>query len=146
MHYHVQELAKVGLIVPAATRKRRSRTETLYVHGAKSYVSQGVLAPKEYREYSQKTFAAMTRGLANDNAALHRVLDQHPDIADFYFLNRKGIRLNLEQFNELRRRMGELISEFEESGDGEGVRLNVFAVVAPNMATVKGWPKRNKPK
>jgi hypothetical protein len=87
----------------------------------------------------------MTRGLANDNAALHRVADDYPELAEYYYLNRKGIRVTMQQFNELRKKLGELIASIEETED-EGERLNFFVVVAPTMATCKSWAKRNKPK
>ena len=144
VHYHVQGLVKVGLLIPVATRRRRSRTETLYVHGAKGYISQGVQAPKEYREFSQKTFAAMTRGLANDNAALHKVVDEHPELAEFYWLNRRGIRLTLAQVLEVRKKIDELLDSAEQMDVDEGERLNLFVVLAPTMATCKSWARRKK--
>jgi hypothetical protein len=144
VHYHVQELVQVGLLVPGATRKRRSRTETLYVHGAKAYVSQGVTAPKEYREYSHKTFAAMTRGLANDNAALHKVIDQHPELGEYYFLSRRSVRLTRKQAEAVRKMISDFASSVENMDEAEGERLNLFVVIAPTMATCKKWSRRKQ--
>jgi DNA-binding transcriptional ArsR family regulator len=145
VHYHVQELTECGLLIAVGTRKRRSRVEALYVHAAANFLSQGTKAPKEYRENSHRAFAAMTRGLAVENAALHKAVDVDAGIGDYYILHRRGLRMTHDEAIELRRRLAEVLREFKSSEDPDAdIRVNLFACLSPTSATSKAWIKGHK--
>lgn len=143
VHYHVHELVRVGLLMSVGTRKQRSRIEQLYVHAAADFIGRGVTAPKEYRRYIYEGFAAMARAMTRENLALHRALDEDPNIVGFHSYNRRSLRLTVEDARELRRRLNEVVDRFEDSSDPEHAkRVTVIAYISPTMAESKLWSKR----
>jgi predicted transcriptional regulator len=60
IHYHVNALIKLELLVPGETRKKRSRTEQLYVRRARTSVDPSVGATEEYNRYRARAFKLET--------------------------------------------------------------------------------------
>jgi predicted transcriptional regulator len=141
VHYHVNELARVGLLIPVEVRKRRARTEQLYVHAAARYFSQVVSASKEYRRYVQKGFEAIAREMVRANAAMHKVLDQDDSVLKFASFRRTTVRLSAEQAEELKEKLIEILRQASSMEDPEGRRVSVSVHVTPTLAESRSWLK-----
>jgi DNA-binding transcriptional ArsR family regulator len=144
VHYHVNELVKVGLLLAVETRKRRARTETLYVHASMSFRGQGPKAPAHYREFIQKGFAAITRGMVRENRALHKVFDTGDDsFAAFHVYNRVTFRTTPEKAIQLKKRLIEVIDGAMENDETpDGIRINVSAYMSPTQAESRNWVRK----
>lgn len=144
VHYHTNELVRAGLLLAVDTRRRRARTEALYVHSSMNFVGQGPKAPKEFREYALKSFAAITRAMVREEAALQRVYDLGDDkIAPFSAYRRASIRLSPEDAVKLRERLYAVLDEaygLEQSGTG--IRVNFSVFMKPTQAESKLWAAR----
>ena len=132
VHYHVNPLVERGLLLAVETRKQRSRTETLYVHAARSFYGQGPLASVEYRRNITAGFLGITRAMAREHQNMTKVIDTDPSFVEFHAFRRGTIRVSKEKAAELRSRMYDLIREVSEYDVGEeGVRVNVIVYMAP---------------
>ena len=69
LHYHVNQLVDVGLLIAAGERKRHARIEALYVWSSANilYESGG---SKPYREQYVRAFSAVARARAVWNRAM----------------------------------------------------------------------------
>lgn len=146
VHYHAGELEAAGLLLPVGTRKRRSRTEILYVHTARGFKSQGKHGSPEYRQYSHKAFVAMVRDMARENATLHRAVDVDPDFADYFSFSRRTLLLTFEDALKIRARLSEIAAELTDSPANEPrLRFNVITYISPKADASKEIVRR-KPK
>lgn len=145
VHYHTNELVKVGLLMPAGSRRRRARTETLYVHASRNFIGQGPAAPPEYRQYVIKAFSAIARAMVREETALHRVYDLgDASISHFSAYKRETLRLAPRDADELRRRLYAVVDDmrqFETTGD-DSVRVNVAIFMKPTQGESKHWAAR----
>ncbi len=144
VHYHVHELVDVGLLIGVETRKRRARTETLYVHGSLNFLGQGPKASAEYRACVRKGFTAITRAMAREEEALQDVYDVPDDsISAFSAYRRESFRLSPEQAAWLKSRLSEVLAEalnLEPSEDG--TRVNVAIYMKPTQGESRRWRQR----
>jgi biotin operon repressor len=146
VHYHINELTRVGLLIPAGTRKRRARTEQLYLHAARRFFSAGPSAPAEYRAFLQKGFEAITREMARENAALHRVLSDVPFLGSFQGYRRISVRLSEESAAAVKRKLYDLLNELREQPEAQdGVRVNISVYLAPTQAESRRLKPRGTP-
>lgn len=148
IHYHVHELVKVGLLIAVGTRKRRARTETLYVHSARSFFAEGPNASAEYRGYIRKSFTSITRQMDREQAGMHDVLNFDPSIKDFHGYLRASLRLTPEAAQTLKSRLHAVLqSAHELEVEGEGHRVVASIYLSPTLAESRLWLKRvAKPK
>lgn len=143
VHYHVNELVRIGLLIVVDTRRQGARTEKLFVHAAKIFVSQGARAPREYRDHAVRGFQAITRTMGRENEALHRAVDVDPSIMDFGLYWRETVRLTPERAVELKQKLRAAISEalqYEAGEDGTRVTLSVY--MAPTIQESRRWRAR----
>jgi predicted ArsR family transcriptional regulator len=146
VHYHVHELVGAGLLIGVETRKKRARTETLYVHSSLDFVGQGPKAPKEYREHIRDGFAAITRAMVREEEALHRVFDaDDASIAQFSAYRRASVRLSPERAAYFKQRLYEVLTEMEaQAEDPQGIRVNAAVFMKPTQAESRQWLERLK--
>ena len=143
VHYHVNELVRIGLLIAVDTRRQGARTEKLFVHAAKVFVSQGALAPREYRDHAMRGFQAITRTMARENEALHRAIDVDPTIADLGLYWRETVRLSPERAAELKKKLRAAVSEALQYETGEdGTRVTVSVYMAPTIQESRRWRAR----
>jgi DNA-binding Lrp family transcriptional regulator len=143
VHYHVNELVRIGLLIAVDTRRQGARTEKLFVHSAKVFVGRGAAAPREYRDHAVRGFQAITRTMARENEALHRAIDVDPSISDFGLYWRETVRLTPERAVELKKKLRAAISEALEYDAGEdGTRVTVSVYMAPTLQESRRWRAR----
>lgn len=143
VHYHVNELVRIGLLMAVGTRRQGARTEKLFVHSARVFVSRGATAPREYRNHALRGFQAITRTMAREQEAIQRVIDVDPSIAAFGLYWRETVRLTPEKAREINRRMRQVIDEIalEDVGE-EGTRVTVSYYMAPTLPESRAWRAR----
>lgn len=143
VHYHVNELVRIGLLIAVDTRRQGARTEKLFVHSAKVFVSRGASAPREYRDHALRGFQAITRTMAREQEAIQRAIDVDPSIAAFGLYWRETVRLTPERARELTKKLRATISEALEYDAGEeGTRVTVSVYMAPTIQESRRWRVR----
>jgi hypothetical protein len=133
--YHVHALVEVGLLIVAGERRRRSRTEKLYVHSARSFLNLGPTASKEYRQKSLEAFAAMARSMVRERETLNATYDFDTSMSSFSNYRVFVQRVSAERAKEFGDRVALLMREFaREAPDEDGVRLNIVFHMSPTVA------------
>lgn len=131
VRYHVNELVKADMLVVAGTRKRRSRTEELYVQKFHwGYTSKPPYDP-EYLDEINRGFAAICRAMNRERAATTIVGNIDLPFYSKTHFTHAFIKLGPEKLKELDKRFRELINEFDDAEeDGEDV-LHIATFFAP---------------
>ena len=151
VHEHVDKLLECDLIVAVGTRKRRSRTETLYVH--KGLITRFVIA-KQDREsleaYSDRFKAQMRLAERQFQGAMEAVSVDR-SIIDFLaykwvtgYLNRESALRLKSAINEIQSLMEE-VRELDPARRGEGdyVRVIFSSLLLPVAHESKKRSSRN---
>lgn len=146
IHYHIQELLKVGLLMVVATRQRRSRTEHLLVHAMRDFHDLGRGAPKEYREYGRLGFAALARAMIRENENLHKALDLGVMPTGYSVFDRRNLKLSFEDAGRLKKAIQDLIDGAKPSTAEDAVRVTVIGYMCPSTAETRRWIKGAKGK
>lgn len=133
VHYHVAELVRVGLLLAVDERKRRSRTEKLYVRAAVSVFSQGRTSSKEYRRHALRGFAATTRTMVRETEKVQQAMDEDPSILDINFYRRITVRVAPEKAKELKERLSELLAEVQALDGEEGSQVHFAIYMRPTI-------------
>lgn len=140
VHYHVKELIRVGLLIPAGTRQHRSRTETLYIHAAYLTIDAGKKGTPEYNALRAKSFKFTAKRLVQETEALYAAMALDPSYNDLSLFKRLNVSMSPERFLELRAQLAALIRELlkEEPEEG-GVRIHVMFYMRPTLAQSRSW-------
>jgi hypothetical protein len=133
------KLLQVGLIIPAGTRKRRSRTEALYVHAGR--LTRFFLTDQSEDEVAQfkLRFKGQMRQAERQHDAFQDALKLDPTYADFCIYKYHSIYVDRERALRLKLAVTELqtlnheLSETsaEVRGEGEFVRVHVTLMSFP---------------
>jgi predicted ArsR family transcriptional regulator len=143
VHYHVNELARLGLLIAVDSRRQGARTEKLFVHASKTFMGKGAQAPREYRDHAVRGFQAITRTMGRENEALHRVIDVDPSITAFSLYWRTTIRLTPERAQEVKQKLKEVMREAAEADmKDDGARVIVSVYMAPTLSESRRWRER----
>lgn len=139
VHYHVNGLLAVGLLLEVDRRRRGARFEKLYVHAAaKLFVQQ--TPPSEQHGPITKGFKGLTRMMAREFEAMWEAIDVDPSFQPTG-LNRKiAMRLRPEHVAELKRRVLELTDELMDTpSDDEGPHIHMYVFVTPTLGVSQDW-------
>lgn len=135
----LSKLVEVGLVVHAGTRKRRSRTESLYVHAG--MITRFILKgqPPDVIQAYQRRFSGQMRLVERQFDAAVEALAHDPTFQDFLIyktvtaqVDRASalrIQLAIAEVLELIKSLGEIDPENRESG--EHVRVRFSALLLP---------------
>jgi len=142
VHYHVNALIGVGLLLEVDRRKRGARFEKLYVQAAAKLFVRPT-PPREQHVPITKGFKGLTRLMAREFEAMWAAIEVDPSFQPVG-LNRKiAIRIRPERVAELRRRVLELTDELMDSpSDEEGPHLHVYVCLTPTLAVSQDWIQR----
>lgn len=133
--YHMIELLRVGLIVPAGERKRRSRTETLYVLAArKGFITNVAGGSEEYRQRSFEGYAGLLRLMLRERKELMRAFGEDPSLQRFSTWRRWTIKVNAERAQAFHE---EMIGKFRELAfsepDPDGLTVAISFFMNPTL-------------
>jgi predicted ArsR family transcriptional regulator len=147
LHYHVNQLVEVGLLIPAGERQRHARTETLYVWSSENilYESSG---SKAYREEYVRAFSAVTRTMVREVQALNQVVDFNPSAEDLNRYWHSRVRLTETQVKRLDERMKSFIEDVRAEGVGDptAIRIHVLLYCCPSAGESKRMIGQRKAK
>ncbi len=132
--YHFAELLRVGLILPAGERKKRSRTEILYVIFARGMINLSMYESDEYRKHMLEGYAALLRLMLRERQEVTEALKIRPDLLDGTTYRRYSARVSLENAKEFKERFVALLGEFSAmEGSDDGMLFNVTFSIAPAL-------------
>lgn len=133
VHYHVNALVEVGLLISVAERKSRARMEKLYVHSASQLFTKPD-APFEEHGPMIRGFKAITRSMAREYETMWRAIERNPDFGSCRLIRRISVRMSEERAVRVKNLLKELADELMVSAsDPEGSRVNVYMFMAPTL-------------
>ena len=148
---HIQKLVGVGLLIEAGTRKRRSRTEQLFLPAGKiiRFYIQGQ-SPEALEAYMDR----LSRKLKLTERNLSEVLKLVPldeSILDFLIFKTYTVTLDRERALRLKIATNELLdllksfaqNKFEDSASEESVRFQFLAIGTPAAEVLQRKRKRS---
>lgn len=139
--YHIKKLLEVGLLIPTGTRKKRSRTETLYIHAAKNFFSKTVGQSDEYLSAIVDGFKAVSRNTAREYEEFHKTLPLDSSFREFLFHRRNTLYLDSARLQALRARYTQFLQEAldlsldaeEAARNSDVVRLTLTDILVPTV-------------
>lgn len=151
---HVETLLQAKLIIPVDTRKRHSRTETLYVHCAQKFQTKLEGQPWEHWQKSIEGLSSILRAVDRRNQEHKKTAFLLPEYLPWgrtlgraIWLNRDNLEKFLSAISEFNDRMLELDeSETEVRAEGEYIRLHTMISYYPEEAESKRRRKSLKKK
>lgn len=139
---HVAALVEAGLVIPAGTRKRRSRTETLYVHKALTtrFILRG--QPPETVEAYLSRFRGQMRLAERQYEMAQRAVLEEPSFQSFLAYKWANAYVTPEGAERIQAAIGDLINLVQEVSvpgsrdgtDGEPVRVTFSALLLPTQS------------
>lgn len=144
VHYHVAELVNIGMLIAVDERKKRSRTEKLYVRSALSVMSEPKeTASEEYLDFALKGFAAIMRALVRETEGIDKVARHDPDFLNHALFRFATVRLKKSAAIRLRDQMLALLEEAGElDTPEEGVLSHFVLCLRPTV----GESRKRTPK
>jgi hypothetical protein len=134
VRYHVNELVKANLLLDVETRKRHARTESAYVHSMVYAFTARPPYPPEYLEEIHKGFGAILRTMERERKTSLAVAQIDPGFYDFVGFRHNFITLPADQLARFKSRMYEVLEEFEQYADPEGILTHVVSYISPVIA------------
>ncbi len=150
--YHVIELVRVGLLIPAGERKKRSRTETLYVHGSrKGFITKGAQATEEYRTLALEGYAGILRLMLRERTELSRAFGIDAEFERYSTVRRWTAKVSAERAEAFRTEMIDRFREFafappEESGKLVAISFFMTPTLAETRKITAKGSKQSKKK
>lgn len=146
--YHVAELVEAGLVIPVGERKKRSRTEKLYVVSSISILSTPAEESDEYRQALMQGYAAMLRLMLRERTEVTHAFQSSPELAESVTFRRNLARIPLKKAATFRKRLSELINEFSENeGTASDLLFAMTVSLAPTLVEsrrINGKIKKSK--
>lgn len=142
VHYHVNALVKIGLIVPGETRKRRSRIEQLYVRKARSSLDPSIGATEIYNRYRHRAFKLETQRMAAEDSHFWGMMERDSDIINFAAFRKYRLMLTKERASKLRWDLVTLlmdaVADHTPASEG-GIQVNSIIYMRPTVFQLKKW-------
>ena len=134
VRYHINELVRVGLLMPVEHRKRRSRIEEAYVHPARGlyFKSQPGLS-EEYVQQMDRGFQAMARFMGQERDAIVRLRNIDFDYNVFQVFVTYTVRFKPEKAARVKQMLLELLDDAEEMGEDDGLRTKVAVYMSLSL-------------
>lgn len=134
VRYHVNELVKVGLIIPVETRKRRSRIEEAYVHKAVESYSRQFPLDDEYVRQVNRGFNAILRHMSKERAAAMNAKNVAPDAPISTMYIRQNLRLTPETAREIGSKLIDVIEEAKGRANDDGLRYHLGVYMTSELS------------
>ncbi len=133
VRYHTNVLLEADLILVAETRKRHARIQEAYVK--KAVLSYNPLPPvsAEVLHAKRKQFQAMWRQFDRDRAAVNLVENADPSHGWLSYIRRNTARLTPESIKAFQEAAIQLIDDFVDRNDPEGIRTTLVTFICPQF-------------
>lgn len=146
VHYHVENLLAVGLLLPAGVRPVRTKPETTYVHAARTLVSLGAEGDPEYRRSMAKGFAAIARTMAREYEDAQEAVTAQPAIGVHQLFHHTYVHLDAGAMDRVRAIVAVAMRAVEAEAVPEGIEVHVAAFTSPTSRASREWRERHRPK
>lgn len=131
VRYHVNELIRVGLLIPVETRKKRSRTEEAYVQAMVDGYTPRPPFEKEYLEEMHRGFGAILRGIERERASALAVANEDAEFYNLTNFRHTFLKLTPERAAELRKKLNAVVLDFLEDQDPNAIALHAVTYMSP---------------
>lgn len=140
VHYHVNALVELGLLIPADTRQRRSRTEQLYLGKGITVFAPGVGVSETFNRHRVRGFRLEVQRMIEEDSHYWGLAEHDPEILNFGIFRKYRLNLSQERAEKLRKEISSLL--FEAMGDQTieaegGVQVNLIAYMRPTKQQLK---------
>ncbi len=144
--YHVNELVRVGLLIPVGEQRSGARTEKLYVIAARrGFLTKGFDAEPEYREKVLEGYAALLRLMLRERQSLTEATLTQPELGRLSTWRRYNVVVSPEVAEDFIRRMIETFREFAKEPPVEhGTRIAYSFFVTPTLGETKSARKKKR--
>lgn len=143
VHYHVNELVRVNLLIAVDERKQYARTEKLYVHRGITNLSTSSHRDREYRDEVVRGFAALARSMAKEYELAHDAMEFEPNVTSWLLYRRAILRVDESKLAAIRKRLRDVMEDAQLYDVGpEGTMIHVSVYVAPTIGTSREWIKK----
>lgn len=137
----IAKLLEVNLIIPAGTRKRRSRTEALFVHAGMVTRFYLLEQTKESIEQYKLRFKSQMRQAERQHDVFYDAMEKDPSFTDFLILKDHTLYVDRERALRLKLAVSELqalVNELSETNvesraEGEFVRVQLHILSLPSQ-------------
>lgn len=142
VHYHVNALVEIELLVPADTRQRRSRTEQLYLAKGRSALAPGTGVSETYNRYRVRGFKLEAQRMIDGNSHFWGLAEKDPEIIKFGVFRKFNLCLSAEKADKLRSEilnlLGSAVNDQTPEEDG-GIQINTIVYMRPSVSQLKKW-------
>lgn len=139
LYHHVQILTDTGLLLPVATRQKRSRTETLYVTIAPICRGKFFMG-EEYERYRVKAFKLEAQKLIREYSAGRAITLQDETMLRATQFRRYHLQITPERAQKLIEDLSALIAAAASEEDlksPDAMKFNALGFVAPMVSETK---------
>jgi DNA-binding transcriptional ArsR family regulator len=141
VRYHLSALLELGLILAVGTRRRRSRTETLYVRTARRSFTRSD-GDSLYNSYVLRAFKLEAQKLVREAAHYYGWREHSPEAMAFSSHRHFHLRLSKERAITLKEAIRDILFEasFDQTSEAAGgVEVHAFAAIMPTLHQIKTW-------
>lgn len=143
VHYHVNELVRVNLLIAVSERKQYARTEKLYVPRGVTNLSRPASNTREYRDEVVRGFAALARTMAKEHELANAAMDFDPDVSEWMLYRRALLRVDASKMAALKKRLREVMEDVSLYDVGpEGTMIHISVYASPTIGTSRDWLKQ----
>lgn len=143
VRYHLSALLKLDLIMPLTTRKKRSRTETLYVRKARRSLTRAD-AGQEYNRYIVRSIKLETQKIIREVAHFYGYREHDLPKRAFSGYRHFQMRLTAERAKNLENDLRMLLqnaAESQDADDGDAAEVHAFSIIVPTLPQTRAWAK-----
>lgn len=140
VRFHTNELLEHDLLLEVGTRKRRSRTESLYVWKGMATLDQGTDVDEEYNRHRTRGMHLETKKMVRETELYYRLIQKDPSLTSYGMWRKGHLRLAKADAQELRERLALLVQEFRNRNceqPDEGAMVNVVVFMRPTQHQAK---------
>lgn len=131
VHFHVNELAKLGLLLPVETRKKRSREEKTYAHAALLLYAPSPPYEEGCVEAMNHGFAAQMRQAIREMALFNQTFEKDHSFQPFRAFRLANLVVSEEDAKAIRKLFYDSLERANQMGSGEGVRVTLTVLMLP---------------
>jgi predicted ArsR family transcriptional regulator len=145
--YHVNELVRVGILIAVSERKRRSRTEKLYVLQARNFVTKSIGFSPEYDGLILDGYNALLRLMSRERDLYQKAFIEFEDLRGLSTWRRQSVKVSHDKAKEFMERIRLELREFAASpteDDGVHVAFSFFAI--PTLGETRPRLKKSRTK
>lgn len=143
--YHVNELVRVGILIAVGERKRRSRTEKLYVLGARNFVTKSIGFSPEYDALILEGYNALLRLMSRERDLYQQAFLDFAELRGLSTWRRQSVKVAPEKAKAFVEKIRLELREFASTPpDDDGVRVAFSFFAVPSLGETRQRLKKSR--